>query len=194
MPSLDPFGLGRGHYAPLLGQSRAGLLCGNRVSSYATRAFLMQNTWLAEYDTDQKRAIVVAAVAALIILIGSMLPWVTLGPISIAGTSGDGKITLAIAIIVLLAIGILFNSTGDRHIKPISTLILLLGIVTVVMSIYKIVDIESAISDKLYLSGLVSVGIGLYMVLNRRASSNSMCGIQCEQMRQRQQGITRRGS
>ena len=41
MPSLNPVGLGRGHYAPLLGQSRAGLLCGNRVSSYATRGFLM---------------------------------------------------------------------------------------------------------------------------------------------------------
>ena len=39
MPSLDPVGLGRGHCAPLLGQSRAGLLCGNRVSSYATRGF-----------------------------------------------------------------------------------------------------------------------------------------------------------
>ena len=41
MPYLDLPGMGRGHRAPLLGQSRAGLLCGNRVSSYTARGFLM---------------------------------------------------------------------------------------------------------------------------------------------------------
>ena len=39
MLSLTLIGIGRGHRAPLSGQSRAGLLCGNRVSSYAARGF-----------------------------------------------------------------------------------------------------------------------------------------------------------
>ena len=113
-----------------------------------------------------------AAISALIVLIGSTLSWLTVkSPFggesaSLAGTDFDsGKATLGLAVIALLALGSLFISTTQVHVKPISVLVLLLGGVVACLSIYKLVDLQRMIADVPGLSELASTGIGLYMAV-----------------------------
>ena len=113
-----------------------------------------------------------AAISALIVLIGSTLSWLTVkSPFggesaSLAGTDFDsGKATLVLAVIALLALGSLFISTTQVHVKPISVLVLLLGGVVACLSIYKLVDLQRMIADVPGLSELASTGIGLYMAV-----------------------------
>ena len=132
----------------------------------------MKNGWRSESDTARTKVIGVAGVAALLVFIGSFLPWVTasvplLGNISISGTEGgrDGVLTVILATISLLALGVLFVSNGWRRIKPVSILILLLGLAITSIGGYDYAEIQKEFFDDPEVAAFVSVGIGLYMVL-----------------------------
>ena len=114
----------------------------------------------------------VAGVAALLVFIGSFLPWVTAsipfaGDFSVSGTEGgrDGILTVILAAISLLALGILFVSNGWRRIKLVSILILLLGLAITSIVGYDYAEIQKEFFDDPEVAAFISVGIGLYMVL-----------------------------
>ncbi len=111
----------------------------------------------------------VAVIAALIVLIGSMLPWVTVStPFdqpSQAGTDGDGKITLTLAVLALLAIGSLFVTASRTLIGPVSFFLLLLGAATTAVAMYDIVELKNTLRGAPEFADFVSVGVGLYMAL-----------------------------
>ena len=111
----------------------------------------------------------VAVIAALIVLIGSMLPWVTVStPFdqpSQAGTDGDGKITLTLAVLALLAIGSLFVTAIRTLIGPVSFFLLLLGAATTAVAMYDIVELKNTLRGAPEFADFVSVGVGLYMAL-----------------------------
>ncbi len=129
----------------------------------------MENKWLSGSDKDRNVVIVAAAIAAFMVVIGSTLAWVTIsspfGQFSLAGTSGDGKITLSLGLVALLALGLLFLNATRGHIKPISVLILILGIVIVAIAVSKFFNFENLIADEPELAAFASIGTGLYLVL-----------------------------
>lgn len=101
--------------------------------------------------------------AALAVL-GSFLPWVDvtapfIGSISVEGTEGDGKLTLALGLAILLGV-------IDQAAWRVVGLLAAVGVLG--MALYDISDISNAIGDAGEVSdGLVSasVGIGLWAVL-----------------------------
>ncbi|WP_234028091.1 hypothetical protein [Pseudonocardia dioxanivorans] len=112
---------------------------------------------------------IVTVVGGLLTAIGSFLAWVTVqapifGSISVAGTEGDGKITLVLGILVLI-IGVL------RLIRPsipalVQRLPIVLGIIAAALGIYVIIRLGSQIGQIEELPGAsVSVGFGLIMTI-----------------------------
>lgn len=105
-------------------------------------------------------------VGGLTIIIGSLLPWVTVssgfGSFSAAGTEGDGQITLALgAITIIVALG-KFARAGRT--TALNVLLLLCGLVALGIAIYDIGNVGSAMSDTVaFARG--SVGVGLYIVV-----------------------------
>ncbi len=65
----------------------------------------------------------------------------------------------------LLALGALFVSNAWRRIKPISILVLLLGLAITAIGGYDYADIQKTFFDDPETAAFISVGIGLYMVL-----------------------------
>ena len=131
----------------------------------------MSNGWLSTSNMTRDKVIGVAGVAAFLSFIGSFLPWFTasvplLGDISISGTDGggDGVFTLILAVISLLALGVLFVNKW-RQIKQVSILTLLLGLAITAIGGYNYATIQKEFFDDPEVAVLVSVGIGLYMVL-----------------------------
>ena len=106
--------------------------------------------------------------AASVTLIGSMLPWATvsipfLGQTSLAGTDGDGILTLIVATIALLVLTVSF--LGNRNLKHIALISLLCGIVITFIDLTTMATLENAFADDPDLRGLASAGIGLYMTI-----------------------------
>jgi len=99
-----------------------------------------------------------AALGLLVLAIGSVGPWATLLAISFAGTRGDGKITLGLAVIAALLL-----ATRRRG-------ALLLAVVAMVgaagASGYDLVHIERVAHHVTFLSARVaSAGWGIYAAL-----------------------------
>jgi hypothetical protein len=95
------------------------------------------------------------------VVLGSLLPWVTVhsafGSISIAGTEGDGVITLIIGL--AFAAGFAAKKT---------VLAALAGFAALGMAIYELTNVQSGIRDaerELGEFATASVGIGLWIVL-----------------------------
>jgi hypothetical protein len=96
---------------------------------------------------------------AAAVLLGSVLPWVVVnaplvGRIEVAGTEGDGKITLLLGALAFTCLA----RSGWKVLGILSTL----GAVAV--AIYDVTNVSNAISEA---SGSVSasVGMGLWLVL-----------------------------
>ena len=99
-----------------------------------------------EYSTGRKTEVV----AGLIIVIGSLMPWVTVGFVSAAGTQGDGVLTLIIGL--LLGISALqIWTTRSRWIHGIFAILVVL--------------ITGAVFANLADVGLSSVGTGVYVTI-----------------------------
>ena len=50
--------------------------------------------------------LLIGVLAAIVAIIGTFLAWATLGPISVAGIKGDGKIVAAAAVLPLALCGV----------------------------------------------------------------------------------------
>ena len=110
----------------------------------------MSNSWFSASNTDRMVVISVAAIAALVAIIGSALAWVTFtdpfgNQVSFTGTAstdGTGKATLILAVIALVVLGALCLKSMRKHIRPISSFVTLLGTATTGIAIYKLVYYE----------------------------------------------------
>jgi hypothetical protein len=117
--------------------------------------------------TDQMR-VVFGLVAAVGVVIGSLLPWVSVnilfGSVSLSGTDGDGKITLVVGIIgAIIAFGV--ASVGARVAAGIAFAICaIVGFVDIVRVMNGAAGLGS--SDGLALGDAVrvSVGSGLWLM------------------------------
>ena len=104
------------------------------------------------------------AIGAVMVVVGSLLPWVKatapfVGTIEVAGTDGDGKITLVLGAVMALG---LIRSAGWRVVATLA------AVVAAGIALYDISDASDAIDEAERVGeGMVaaSVGIGLYVVL-----------------------------
>ncbi len=106
----------------------------------------------------------VAAGAAVVAAVGSVLPWASaqsgLGSFSIAGTDGDGVLTLWLA--VLVAVLAFPLATGFRRRRPLA---LLGALVLVALSAYDLVNMSNRLIDASSESTRASVGYGLWILV-----------------------------
>lgn len=116
-------------------------------------------------NADQQRpwAFVVIGSAALMLL-GSLLPWVTaatgFGSVSKAGTEGDGVITLGAALVgVVAGIAMLSNRSPGPRVMAVVVAVLVL-----VLVVYEFSDIQRLAGDVDSDFVKVSPGIGLWLV------------------------------
>ena len=98
---------------------------------------------------------------AVVGVIGAFLPWATFGIFSVAGTDGDGVITL-ILFIVFGLIGLWLSRQGDPNVAMgVKVLSIILMAVVVVIAVYDIANISSDGDSFIK----VSPGGGLYLTL-----------------------------
>jgi hypothetical protein len=106
----------------------------------------------------------VAAGAAVVAAVGSVLPWASaqsgLGSISITGTDGDGVLTLWLA--VLVAVLAFPLATGFRRRRPLA---LLGALALVALSTFDLVNTSNRLIDASSESTHASVGYGLWVVV-----------------------------
>ncbi len=113
-------------------------------------------------------------IAAVVILIGSVLPWATVsslfGSASVNGTDGDGVITLILAIGIGVLLGLWRRGTAIAA--------TVLGAIVVVVALYDLADVAN-VADELGGLGDVSPGVGLVLVLlgGLAATAASVVGI-----------------
>ncbi len=113
----------------------------------------------------------VAGVAAVLVFIGSFLPWATVaGIINVSGTSGDGVITLILAIVsVALLAAIARTDVGAQPSKWLRGGVLLAGFVVMIIALVDIVDVGS--------SEFASPGGGLILVLLAGIAQTAAAGV-----------------
>lgn len=107
----------------------------------------------------------VAQIGTIVVAIGAFLPWGSVDNVSITGMDGDGKITLAIAIVVLLMLFIkrisLWISMG------LGALTAIIGVVQTVSLTQKIDEIKSMFASSLIgpeITGRIDFGVYLTIV------------------------------
>ncbi|MDI9980022.1 hypothetical protein [Rhodococcus sp. IEGM 1307] len=108
--------------------------------------------------------IVAGLVACLAIVVGSLGPWVTSFGFGVAGTEGDGKVTLMLAAVGAAALFAIyarggFTKFGDRWIAPV------VGVVVLVIGIVDAMDVNG--NEVEFMNTMVSTGVGwgLWVVL-----------------------------
>ncbi|MDA0270829.1 MAG: hypothetical protein O2919_07335 [Chloroflexi bacterium] len=111
---------------------------------------------------------IAAVVSGSMIIVGALLPWARVGIFSVAGTDGDGMVTLIVGmsiVAVALAWGLGRGARG-----PLLA-ISLLGIVVLAIGIYDAVNISTAIRDFRsemdgnMLAGLFAPSVGMGLVV-----------------------------
>ena len=111
--------------------------------------------------TERRATMWVAIGSGIAVVVGSMLPWATVGPFSIAGTAGDGQITLVLG----LAAGGLFAvwgfGAGPSRLWFTVATVAFLG--SAIVALYDIGNITSLADDGDVSLFTVSVGGGLYL-------------------------------
>lgn len=105
-----------------------------------------------------KRMIVL--VSCMMAFLGSLLPWMTaqtmFGEMSVAGTDGDGVLTIILAVVG----GVLMYRTSKKHVVA-GVIVCGLGLV---VSIFNMVQVNSKVQDAP--DGIIaSIGVGLYLCL-----------------------------
>src|SRR3954452_1475721 len=97
-----------------------------------------------------------ALLGGIIMVAGSLGPWATAGFISISGTQGDGKITLAAGAVAIIFTVLMSSNTGGALSAAMAVLAALVGGGAGVVDLNHVQDT---------LQGLGSVGWGLYAVI-----------------------------
>jgi hypothetical protein len=103
--------------------------------------------------------------AGLAVVVGSIMPWASIatafGTVSVAGTEGDGKITLALGVglLILAAVQISNANPGLRLFSAI------VGAGTGVVAVIDIANVSSKVGEVSSAFARASVGSGLYVVL-----------------------------
>jgi hypothetical protein len=95
-------------------------------------------------------------VSGLMIVIGAMLPWASFGPFTVAGTSGDGGITLVLGLIAIAAgvgRGVAHSPSGWQLAIAITCLVL-----GAIVTLIGLID-AGEVSD------VVTVGSGLVLTI-----------------------------
>lgn len=118
-----------------------------------------------------------ALAAAGLVALGSMLPWATIhspfGSVSLAGTEGDGVISL-VGAAVFAAVWLLAG-LGDRPGQNWMIVAVALAAGGIVLAIVKIIDVQSAIDELGDEFVTTSVGVGLWVVLIGSAAALVAC-------------------
>lgn len=108
-----------------------------------------------------------AIISAGAVIIGSFLPWVSMtaafvGQINMAGTSGDGVITLIVGAVVAAVAG---TALARKSLSSVTGLIVLLGFGLVgYIAISDMTNLNSSISEMEDDLGVASIGTGLMLV------------------------------
>jgi hypothetical protein len=107
---------------------------------------------------------IVMLVGGGLVLIGSFLPWATVttvfGTISVAGTNGDGKITLGVGLaIVLVSILELTGTSGARILN------IVIGVVAAGIGVLDYANVSERIAGASSDVAQAAVGVGLYAVI-----------------------------
>lgn len=105
-------------------------------------------------------------VGAALLVIGSLLPWASVtiftGTISVNGIDGDGKLTIAVGVVVGLGAFLARENPGKR----VSVASSVFGVIAGIIGLIDIVNLSEGIAQ---LSGnpfgRADVGIGLYVVI-----------------------------
>lgn len=97
------------------------------------------------------------AACVAVLVIGSVGPWATAGVISVAGTDGDGVITLILALAAGAAL-VRYATAGDRRALVGAAVC---GAVSAAIGVYDFVEIQSQGGELLSLSP----GWGLYLTV-----------------------------
>ena len=113
----------------------------------------------------------VAGIAAVLVFIGSFLPWATVaGIFSVSGTSGDGVITLILAIASLVMLAVAVRTDVElRHAKWLRSGVLLAGLAVAIIALVDTVDVASA--------EFASPGGGLILVLLAGVAQTVAAGV-----------------
>ena len=106
---------------------------------------------LSEPAAVDRRSRTIGLVSSAVAAIGSFLPWASVGPFTVNGTSGDGVITLVIAAVAAVFAFRLPKGRGARMVTLIGALLI------AAIGIYDIVNISNQ-SDEIFAA---SVGIGI---------------------------------
>lgn len=99
-------------------------------------------------------------IASAVGMIATFLPWASVMGFSVSGTEGDGWISFALfGIILILAL------LGNRT-EPMTggsfIFVVILFVLTLILGIFEIYNINSSVDDTM---GMVSVGMGVYLII-----------------------------
>jgi len=116
-------------------------------------------------DFPAQGGLIGALFGAGAIILGGFLPWVSitsiLGTISIAGTDGDGIITLAGGVMIAIVAAI---ALAKRHASIATTVIVLaasVGVFFVALNIYGNLEGATTLTESL----LTNIGVGMWLTL-----------------------------
>lgn len=89
-------------------------------------------------------------------VLAAMMPWASIGPFTVSGTSGDGAITLVLGLIGA-GLGLIraLSTTAGRGRTAVPVTCLILGLLITAIGLFDIVDVSSE----------ASVGAGLVLTL-----------------------------
>ena len=96
------------------------------------------------------------SVGSGLIILGSFMPWVRLGPISISGMQSDGRITVVIGILML----ILGLSARTSHSRFPRLLVTLGAILAIVIAVIDNTRLREGLPDNLIGAGVGTVFVG----------------------------------
>ncbi len=93
----------------------------------------------------------VVLIGAILIIIGSTLPWGTAFGLEVSGLEGDGVYTLILGIVSIILLALVSWESGNKIGQPI------LGIIVIVIAGNVFLDVRDI--------PFVSVGLGLYLTI-----------------------------
>lgn len=116
--------------------------------------------------TADARSTWLLAVGTAVVAVGALLPWATVNAglvsVTVAGTDGDGVITLMLALVVGGLVLAKWKAGLSRAVVIVS---LVLGAIVLAIAIYDAIDIASSVVDSEFVDLRASVGIGLWLTL-----------------------------
>lgn len=104
---------------------------------------------------------IVAWIASVVIMVGSVAPWATSGFFSLPGTQADGMYTLALGAIAAV---VLLIKAANQSRWPLIVAVVT-GILCGLIAVIDLIRASSLISAEDQQSGIVSIGWGMWMTL-----------------------------